>query len=434
METIKHINIRDRRMLYIAAAAPLAAYTGFRLFRSLATLRRRPANAQHHVIPSPRHSLQLLSAQDLNSLPYPPNALPGARDVDTPYGNIRVYEWGPEDGRKVLLVHGISTPCIALASLADSLVEKGCRVMLFDLFGRGYSDTPDPARYPQDTQLFSCQILCVLASSNLSWTGPNRFTLVGYSLGGGIGASFASHFPELVEGLVLIAPSGLLRPEHISAKSKLLYGNLLPQSLIHYYVGNRLRGGPPSIWRRNSNTAGRSSGNPEATTTGAIQAAESEVPSKNPPSHPAQAPNSSAPIFSNRPGISPANAVGWQVDAHPGFVPAFISSIQHAPITEQHERWRLIGQRQEAARASSDNKSDDLQSPSAAVALREKKVLILLGKQDSVIVADEVEEDASKAMGKGNVEVVRLDGGHDFPIVAAKQCGEAIASFWEREG
>ncbi|KAI7626057.1 hypothetical protein KC319_g17603, partial [Hortaea werneckii] len=199
METIKHFNIRDRRMLYIAAAAaPLAAYTGFRLFRSLATLKRRP---------------------DLNSLPYPPNALPGARDVDTPYGNTRVYEWGPEDGRKVLLVHGISTPCIALANLADSLVEKGCRVMLFDLFGRGYSDTPDPARYPQDTQLFSSQILCVLASSKLAWTGPNRFTLVGYSLGGGIGASFASYFPELVEGLVLIAPSGLLRPKHISAKS-----------------------------------------------------------------------------------------------------------------------------------------------------------------------------------------------------------------------
>ena len=309
--------------------------------------------------------------------------------------------------------------------------------MLFDLFGRGYSDTPDPARYPQDTQLFSSQILCVLASSKLAWTGPNRFTLVGYSLGGGIGASFASYFPELVEGLVLIAPSGLLRPKHISAKSKLLYGNLLPQSLINYYVGNRLRGGPPSVWRQNSNSTGSNSGNPEATTTGAIQAAESEAPSTSPSSHPAQAPNSSAPIFPDRPAISPANAVGWQVDAHPGFVPAFISSIQHAPITEQHERWRLIGHRQEAARTSSNNKPDALQSSGAAaaagVALKEKKVLILLGKQDSVIIADEVEEDASKAMGKENVEVVRLEGGHDVPIVGAKECGEAIATFWKRE-
>jgi hypothetical protein len=31
----------------------------------------------------------------------------------------------------VLLVHGITTPCIALGAVARRLVEKGCRVMLF---------------------------------------------------------------------------------------------------------------------------------------------------------------------------------------------------------------------------------------------------------------------------------------------------------------
>jgi len=67
----------------------------------------------------------------LSALPYPPNALPGARDVDTPYGKVRAYEWGPENGRKVLLVHGISTPCISLARVAENLVQQGCRVMLF---------------------------------------------------------------------------------------------------------------------------------------------------------------------------------------------------------------------------------------------------------------------------------------------------------------
>lgn len=47
------------------------------------------------------------------------------------YGSIRVYEFGPEDGEKVLLVHGISTPCITLALIAHGLVKRGCRVMLF---------------------------------------------------------------------------------------------------------------------------------------------------------------------------------------------------------------------------------------------------------------------------------------------------------------
>jgi hypothetical protein len=30
------------------------------------------------------------------------------------YGTIRVYEWGPEKGRKILFLHGITTPCVAL--------------------------------------------------------------------------------------------------------------------------------------------------------------------------------------------------------------------------------------------------------------------------------------------------------------------------------
>ena len=51
--------------------------------------------------------------------------------MQTPFGSLRVYEWGPEDGRKVLFVHGISTPCLSLGLLAQELVDRGCRVMLF---------------------------------------------------------------------------------------------------------------------------------------------------------------------------------------------------------------------------------------------------------------------------------------------------------------
>jgi alpha-beta hydrolase superfamily lysophospholipase len=46
------------------------------------------------------------------------------------YGSIRVYEWGPEEGRRVLLVHGITTPCITLGAVAHGLAGRGCRVML----------------------------------------------------------------------------------------------------------------------------------------------------------------------------------------------------------------------------------------------------------------------------------------------------------------
>lgn len=404
---LRRIDLHDRRSIYTILPIPVIAYTGYRILRTLISSQTKDTAK---IFASPRQSLQLLSAQRLEDLPYPPNALPGARDVDTPYGNIRVYEWGPEDGRKVFLVHGISTPCIAFASMAKLLVEEGCRVMLFDLFGRGYSDAPDPALYQQDIRLFTSQILLVLSSSKLAWTGPNRFTMIGYSMGGGISAAFTSYFPSLVETLILIAPAGLMRPSHITTSSKLVYGNMLPRSLVNYYVGRRMRRSP---------TASARSGNPEATSrTGAIEAAESEVLE-----HPAHAANSLAPIFAGRPRISPAHAVEWQLDAHPGFLAVFISSIQHAPITGEHDRWKLIGSRQAAGKASSD--------PEKTQMLKEGRVLILLGKQDNVVIADEVEADATEALGVENVSVVKLDGGHDLPIVNAQGCVDAMMGFWD---
>ena len=83
------------------------------------------------TIASPRETLlPRLTPVQAASLPYPPNLFPGDRDVETPYGVMRVYEWGPEDGRKVLLVHGDTTPGPMLGPIAEALVNEGCRVMI----------------------------------------------------------------------------------------------------------------------------------------------------------------------------------------------------------------------------------------------------------------------------------------------------------------
>lgn len=366
--------------------------------------------ARPSLFQSPPKTVAQLTSEEAEKVPYPPNALPGGRDVDTPYGSIRVYEWGPKDGRKVLFVHGISTPCVAFVGIAKGLVENGCRVMLFDLFGRGYSDCPDPLTNPQNLQLFTTQIHLVLASSELAWTGESRFTLVGYSLGGGVAAAFTSYFPTMVESLILVAPAGLLRPSRIAWSSRLLYGGLLPQPLINWLVRSRLSSGAPPIGRK----AGAHSGNPEA--TGPAKAATSEVPGNG---HPAHAPNSSAQLFPDRPGLSIAKVVGWELDSHPGFLAAFISSIQHAPISSQHERWQLIGSRLTQQRSSS-----------TVDGLKEGKVLVLLGSTDRVILSDEVAADATEALGKDNVKIVVLEGGHDVPVVNSQGCLAAIEEFW----
>lgn len=132
-----------------ATAAAAAAITGLAgLWYMTATnssssssSHQRPTttSARTNITPSPLTTqIPHLTPAQAAALPYPPGsstaaALPGGRDVPTAYGSIRVYEWGPEDpaADKVLLVHGISTPCIALGDLAWELVGRGCRVMLF---------------------------------------------------------------------------------------------------------------------------------------------------------------------------------------------------------------------------------------------------------------------------------------------------------------
>jgi hypothetical protein len=86
------------------------------------------------ILPSPLTTLTpFLSDAEKKALSLPPDVLPGGRDVLTPYGSIRIHEWGPEQGPKVLLVHGITTPSLSLGGVAHALVDKGCRVILFDL-------------------------------------------------------------------------------------------------------------------------------------------------------------------------------------------------------------------------------------------------------------------------------------------------------------
>ena len=84
-----------------------------------------------HIIPSPRSTvLPFISAAAAAKLPYPPNIFPGSRDVDSPYGTFRVFEWGPSEGKKVVLVHGDTTPCPVFASIASLLARKGCRILM----------------------------------------------------------------------------------------------------------------------------------------------------------------------------------------------------------------------------------------------------------------------------------------------------------------
>ncbi|KAJ5960075.1 Alpha/beta hydrolase fold-1 [Penicillium vulpinum] len=352
------------------------------------------------IFSSPRLAVSAsISELENGQLPLPTDVLPGARDVFTPYGSIRVYEWGPEDGPKVLFVHGITTPCIALGGVAHALVDRGCRVMLFDLFGRGYSDCP--ADLPQDDRLFSTQIFLALTSSPISWTGAEsgKFCLTGYSLGGGIAATFASYFPHLISSLVLLAPAGLLRDSHISFQTRLLYSKgLMPENILTSLVRRRLGAGPLVTPK------------PKDTKLNAADALTEELPS--------QSAAATQILSRSYPHINVPSTVAWQVNNHTGFVHAFMSSMRYGPILQQRQwnNWVRLG---EYLTAQNETSSNENKRPG------DNKVHILCGDNDLIIIKSEIVPDATAALG-GNVVFKFYEAGHEFPSTIYEEVASYI--------
>jgi pimeloyl-ACP methyl ester carboxylesterase len=379
-------------------------------------------DASPQWIPSPRKRVARFTAAEAASLPYPASALPGGRDVATPYGTIRVFEWGPETGDKVLLMHGIGTPCLALGDMAEELVARGHRVMLFgnvaslcgselllihveDFFGRGYSDAP--VDVPYDMRLYTTQILLALASSPLAWTGNTGFHVVGYSLGGGIAASFARWFPHLARSLVLVAGCGLLRRHHVSWRSRLLYSSgILPEAFLEWLVGARLAPRDRVVTEQRLVA--------EVAATEELRELVEEEGAK-------AVDFDDVPLSRRRPQATVSDVIKWQLREHLGFVKAFMSTIRHAPIYEQAEDWAKLGE------LLARRRDDDDSSPPGLVG---GKVLLVLGASDVVIPKEEVVPDTKAILGEDAVEVAVLDCGHEIAIAKGPEVAKVAIKFW----
>ncbi|KKY33880.1 putative rab proteins geranylgeranyltransferase component a [Diaporthe ampelina] len=351
------------------------------------------------IIKSPKQAALSPLSTELSSLPYPPDALPGGRDVPTPYGNVHVFEFGPSDGERVLFLHGLSMPCLSGSRTAVSLADKGYRVMLFDLFGRGWSDTPDPEDVDYDERLFVSQIMMVVASSEVSWTGNamaggnGGFHIIGYSFGGGLAANFASWFPHLVRSLVLVAPSGLLKRSDISWSTRWLYSRFWPaERLLHQFYRRRLE---PKYTapEEGSDGDGKKTGDPW----------------------------DDAIISPGRPIVTVASITSWHLRYHQGFVPAIISSLRYGPIYERYDEWRKLGSMLSARR-------DNLRLPG----LIGGKVLLIFGSSDQIVQKDKIMSDMEGILGGDACQVEVLDAGHEVGITRGAEVAEVAIKFWRK--
>lgn len=107
---------------------------------------------------------------------------------------------GPEDGPRVMLVHGFSVPLYIWDSTSVALSAAGFRVARYDTYGRGWSDRPDAA---YDVDMYERQLGQLLDS--LGWKEPVH--LMGLSFGGPVTSAFTGRHPERVRSLTLVDPA-----------------------------------------------------------------------------------------------------------------------------------------------------------------------------------------------------------------------------------
>lgn len=171
-----------------------------------------PANPDSLVI---HPSLSSLPKDSRSWTIYSEDHYYGGAYVKLPHGRVRYWLLGPENGKKIVLIHGLSVPAIVWQDVAPELARNGYRVLLYDLYGRGYSDAPQTT---YDTTLYVTQLALLL-----QYIGWQQVNVVGLSMGGAIAASFVDQFSHLVtDRLALIASAGILESKDLSRTSKFL--------------------------------------------------------------------------------------------------------------------------------------------------------------------------------------------------------------------
>ena len=259
---------------------------------------------------------------------------------------------------------------------------------------------------PHDARLYVSQILFVLASSPVPWTGSStvKLRVVGYSLGGGIAVHFANALPDLVSSLVLLAPAGMIRAESFGRVSRFVFSSgLVPERLLALLTKRRLRQPIASGKQRkpsgeldNPDTSAETTTTTTTTTPREVDFVAAEA--ADPPLGEDTTPLERRVLL----------YVRWMVENHVGFVPAFMSSIRHAPLTDQHDSWRRLARRPKGS------------------------TFVMLAEADEIIDPDDYAADALPLIGgEGHVRWKVLPGGHDFVMTHSQRILQELEKHWD---
>lgn len=239
-------------------------------------------------------------------------------------------------------------------------------------------------------------------------------------MGGGIAVHFAAAFPHLVSSLVLLAPAGLIREANFGVASRLLFrSGIVPDRLLAALTRQRLkRPIASSVTKKKSPTPSP----PGALTPdrmGLDGASDGDGVSAHrlrSSLHGLSRGDSMTDIAAAEAGPSESATalerrvlqyISWMADHHPGFVPAFLSSLRYAPLTGQHAAWSQLASR----------------APGSTC--------VLLARDDEVIDPEDYKDDGLALLG--GEERVRwgvVGGGHDFVMTHTGEILRELDEFW----
>jgi pimeloyl-ACP methyl ester carboxylesterase len=118
--------------------------------------------------------------------------------VEVNGADVHVLEQGT-DGPIVLMIHGASANAREFSWTLAPRLEETHRILMVDRPGHGHSERPADA----DT----LEVQAAQAAGALKALAPGQKAIVvGHSFGGAVSLRLALDYPELVEGLVLLAP------------------------------------------------------------------------------------------------------------------------------------------------------------------------------------------------------------------------------------
>ncbi|TMC74000.1 MAG: alpha/beta fold hydrolase [Chloroflexi bacterium] len=157
---------------------------------------------------------------------------------------LRVTTWGSGAPPHAIVLPGLSADWRALAPQIRTLRRLGWTVHVVDLPGFALP----PALIAADATVGKLADYVARVVTSL---GIPRALVLGHSLGGGVAMNLALSHPDLVSGLVLIAPVGLGRSLHwiyklycvpLLGRALLRPSILQPSSIRRFLVGSRRRG------------------------------------------------------------------------------------------------------------------------------------------------------------------------------------------------